>query len=70
MSLSPSSTGSSKRGGSSVRAALGIAYGQRGWNRQPVGGAIRLGGSPLAWSSGAPHVADPVEPVGVGRATR
>ena len=40
----------SKRGGSSVRQRS-IAFGQRGWKRQPAGGAISEGGSPLPVSS-------------------
>src|SRR5262249_39059661 len=35
----------SNRGGTSSWHT-GIACGQRGWNRQPEGGAMRLGGSP------------------------
>ena len=34
-----------------------IAFGQRGWNRQPLGGSIRLGGSP---ESSSTAIADPV----------
>src|SRR5690606_19845124 len=40
----------SKRGGSSVRQRS-MAWGQRGWKRQPVGGAMREGGSPVPVSS-------------------
>src|SRR6266852_8733581 len=32
---------------------ISIAYGHRGWNRQPLGGASRLGGAPRAASLGA-----------------
>ena len=38
---------SSNRGGACVEHC-GMASGQRGWNRQPAGGLIRLGGWPLS----------------------
>jgi hypothetical protein len=34
-------------GGASVEQ-IGMAYGQRGWNRQPDGGCTREGGAPAA----------------------
>ena len=37
-----------------VSAQTAIAYGQRGWNRQPDGGETRLGGAPRAPSTGGP----------------
>ena len=30
---------------------MGMTWGHRGWNRQPVGGSIRLGGSPVDTTS-------------------
>jgi hypothetical protein len=33
--------------GGAVVLQIAMAWGQRGWNRQPLGGVIRLGGAPL-----------------------
>ena len=55
----------SRGGRSSVQRA--ITCGQRGLNRQPAGGAIRLGGSPLPRSWPSARRLAPVDPVRVGR---
>src|SRR5712691_5937796 len=36
--------------GGTWRLQMSMAYGHRGWNRQPLGGASRLGGAPRAAS--------------------
>ena len=49
-------------GGGTTSRQAAIAKAQRGWKRQPAGGAARLGGSPSIGRSGSPRRCAPAAP--------